>query len=477
MSYVHGVRVNEIATSILAPRRISAGIPVWIGTAPTVKAADYGKAHLIYTNTAAAVLLGASSDIATYTLLEAQKVQFQLYRIAPAIFIPVAKVQEVTTAEDLTMAGDPAKVTVANTPIKPGTEVVKDTLEAVTYVRGTDYTIDNDTGEITRVASGDIGATDALKVTYSWYDPDNATTTEIIGGVDGEGNKTGIELAHTVITALGLVPGTLAAPGWSHNSTVALALAAAAGSITSLFKAQCCVDLDPTAVTLYSDAATAKTTGNLTDKHMHVCWPKVTYGGESHWLSTHLTCLLAWTDDEFGEGVPYVSPSNKRLVIDGATNNGTDVLLEIGEAEYLNGQGIITALNMAITGAGWVLYGGRTGAYPSSTDVKDNEIHNRRMFNWWGNEIILTYMQKVDAPVNRRLIDTVVRSLNLRLNGLTATGKLLGGRCEFVDDENPVTDVIDGKIVFHTWLTPPPRAREIDFYTEFDPDYIATLMA
>lgn len=474
MTYYHRAQVFEIETSILAPRRVASGIPVWIGTAPSVKAANYGKAHLVYTNSAAATLLGTSSDLATYTLMEAKKVQFELYRVAPAIFIPVAKVQDVA-AEDQTMAGDPAKVTVDNVPIKPGTVVVKDSTETTTYVKDTDYTVDEDTGEIARIEAGSIGATEALKISYSWYDPANATTTEVIGGVDGNGAKTGIELVHTIVTTLGVMPGTLVAPGWSHNATVALALAAAAAAVTTLFKAQCCVDLDPTTVTLYSEATAAKSGASLTDKHMEVCWPKVTYGGETHWLSSHLACLMARVDLDH-EGVPYRSPSYQRLVADGASNAGVEVFLELGEAEYLNGQGIHTALNMAITGGGWKMFGGKTGAYPDSTDVKDTETHNRRMFNWWANEIILTYLQKVDAPVNRRLIDLVVKSLNLRLDGLAATGKILGGRCEFVDDENPVTDVIDGIVRFHTWITPAPRARQIDFYTEFDPDYVANLI-
>ena len=66
-------------------------------------------------------------------------------------------------------------------------------------------------------------------------------------------------------------------------------------------------------------------------------------------------------------------------------------------------------------------------------------------------------------------------SANIWLNGLTAKGALLGGRVVFRADENPSTSLMDGKIVFHVYLTPPSPAREIEFIQEYDPAYIATL--
>ena len=52
---------------------------------------------------------------------------------------------------------------------------------------------------------------------------------------------------------------------------------------------------------------------------------------------------------------------------------------------------------------------------------------------------------------------------------------LLGGRVEFREDENPVTDLMDGIIRFHVYFTPPAPARDIEFVQEYDPAYMATL--
>jgi hypothetical protein len=35
------------------------------------------------------------------------------------------------------------------------------------------------------------------------------------------------------------------------------------------------------------------------------------------------------------------------------------------------------------------------------------------MLNWLGNEFILSFWQKTDSPINRRLIETIVDSYNI----------------------------------------------------------------
>ena len=139
----------------------------------------------------------------------------------------------------------------------------------------------------------------------------------------------------------------------------------------------------------------------------------------------------------------------------------------------MNSYGVTTAINMN----GWRLWGSYTGAYPTTTDVKDMWVPVRRMFNWHAQTFILTYWQKVDDPMNKRLIQTVLDSENIRLNGLAARGAILGGRVEFQEEENPVTNLLDGIIRFHTYLTPPTPARVIEDVIEYDPSYFNTLFS
>ena len=90
-------------------------------------------------------------------------------------------------------------------------------------------------------------------------------------------------------------------------------------------------------------------------------------------------------------------------------------------------------------------------------------------------EFILTYWQKVDAPITRRLIETIVDSFNDRLNGLAAQEAILGGRIEFRKTDNPVSNLLDGKIKFKVFLSPPPPAEDISSDFEFDPNYFSVL--
>ncbi|MFD2087833.1 phage tail sheath family protein [Brevibacillus brevis] len=172
---------------------------------------------------------------------------------------------------------------------------------------------------------------------------------------------------------------------------------------------------------------------------------------------------------------PYVSPSNKNIQANAVVNEAdTEINLGVDQAAYLNGEGIVTAINFV---GGWKLWGNNTSVYPANTDVKDRFIPVRQMFNWIGNTLILTHWQVVDDPTNRRLIDTVVDSTNIWLNGLTAQGSILGGRVEFRAADNPVTSLLDGKVSYRLFLAAPVPAENIEFKLEFDVAYLQNLFA
>jgi hypothetical protein len=232
-------------------------------------------------------------------------------------------------------------------------------------------------------------------------------------------------------------------------------------------------DIDPGQT--YSAAGAWKSDNNYNGTLQIATYPMLTLGDKQYHFSTQLAGLIAATDANNG-GVPFVSPSNKALQADGtALSDGTSLYLGIDQVSYLNSLGIMTAVNLGTSG--WKAWGNNTGAFPGATDPKDSFIPVRRMFNWIGNSLILTYMQKVDDPMNKRLIAAVTDSVNIWLNGLTASGALLGGRVEFNASENQATDLMAGKITFHLYITPPGPAQEISFQLEYDTTYLAALVA
>ena len=79
--------------------------------------------------------------------------------------------------------------------------------------------------------------------------------------------------------------------------------------------------------------------------------------------------------------------------------------------------------------------------------------------------------------MNRRLIDTILDSANIWLNGLVGQGYLLGGRAEMIEAENPVTNLMQGIMKIHLYITPPSPAQEIDFTLEYDASYVEAAFA
>ena len=243
--------------------------------------------------------------------------------------------------------------------------------------------------------------------------------------------------------------------------------------INSVFNCIALVDIPTDEVKNYTDAAQYKNLKNLVDTAVVACYPKVSLGGVQYHLSSQLAALMNAVDARQGGGIPYISPSNKQLQMDASVlADGTEMFLTLDQANYLNSQGIVTALNFS---NGWCAWGNRTSLYPSSTDSKDVFIPLRRMNYWLRNTLTLTYFSKIDAPMNKRLIESVVDSVNIFFNGLTARGVILGGKLSFREKDNPVTDLLDGKILFHIDWAPPPPAEKIEFELEYDPSYFSTL--
>lgn len=484
MTYKHGVYIDEQPTSIVPPVEASAGLPVVIGTAPINLAADgvgsVNKPLLCYTYKEAVDALGYSADWVKYTLCEFIESHFALFSVAPVVFVNVLDPsvhKTPVTDEVVNLTAGVGKLT--NLGIMKKTVVVKPAELGNAYILDTDYTLAFDEDGylvLNRKAGGAIPeAAATVKASYEYLNPGAVEADDIIGGIDiTTGALEGLELVNEVFPRFGLVPGQILAPGFSQDPTVAAVMTAKCKNINGHFKAFSLTDVPTDTVKKYTDVSAWKNTNNYTSEFQAVCWPKVKLGDQVFNLSTQLAGLICQTDAD-NDDIPYQSPSNKSLQANGAVlADNTEVYLGPDQAAYLNGQGIITALNFI---GGWKAWGNRTGAYPAVTDPKDAFLPIRRMFNWIGNTLILTFWQKVDNPLNRRLIDTVVDSANIWLNGLTARGYILGGRVEFLSAENPTTDLMDGIIKLHVYVTPPGPAREIDWIVEYDPQYFATLMA
>lgn len=557
MAYFHGIKTSELPTKILPTLDIESGLIFAVGTAPCHLATNPAKANtptLCYELSEYVEQFGYDGNFSDYTLDEVASSAFQLFKIAPVVFVNVLDVNKHFREVTQTVSGiieTPAKIKNAvildslkitsgevreialmpDTDYRAETNITEDgPVTTIDIIVGTElpsdelkiyYTQDEVQTSITKNVSElpfelPLGAlnisvkavvstsnvlvkdedyvaaynsdneveitilddekilNDTVEIYFHEVDPSKVKPADIIGGYDAvTGQYKGLETVEDVFPKFRVTVGIIISPKFSQDVTVAAIMKAKCYDQNNVFNSIAVCDIPTAEVKNYTAAAEYKNKKNLIDPALVACYPKVSLGGVQYFLSTQLACLMNQVDAQRGDGIPYISPSNKRLQIDSAClEDGTEIFFGLDKVSYLNGQGIVTALNFS---NGWTAYGNRTSVYPSSTDVKDNFISIRRTFLWLRNTLTLTYFSKIDDPLNKRLVESVVDSVNIFLNGLTAKGVLNGGRIKALSGENPTTDVMDGIIKFHLYINVPSPARVIEFMLEYDPSYLSSL--
>lgn len=503
MAFQHGVRTQEQATSLVAPVLGTAGLQVVFGTAPVNLADDPYKVTntpiIAYSWGEAVSQLGYSEEKNEighylYTLCASMYASFKLIGVAPVIFI------NVLDPTKHKKKNDPTEVTVEDLEATvPITGILRDTV-AISFSNEEGTKIDlkenedyilafDDDGHllVTLIATGAGAAATALTVDSTSIDP-TAVDADGVIGVTATGGEKGMEVVRQVYPKLGMTPGLLLAPGWSHIPDVGIVLAAKCQEINGYFNCEGFVDINSTesGCTRYSDVKTAKEAAGCTSPRIMALWPCIQVGSRKFWYSAIMGAITAYVDAN-NDDVPSLSPSNKLIGITGTVladavytekEDGTggtwdkEVVLDQLQGNAVNGVGVTTAINVT----GWRTWGNRTAAYPANTDPKDMFFCCRRFFSWWENSFILTYFQKVDDPENRRLIEQIVDTENIRGNAYVADGKCARAEIEFIANENPLTNLIDGKLRFHHYLTPYPPAEDILDVFEFDPYALQTAL-
>lgn len=477
----HGIGTSEKATALQQMATVGADIPVIFGIAPIHLATDPAPAHKpVYCNDIgdAEQQLGYCYDFKNYDLCEAMYAFFELYNVAPVIFVNVLDPAKHKKAGTQTTLKVENKVATITEPAIVSTLKVTNKNASKALTADVDYTAlhdDNGNLVITLLATENTANATELTVSYDQVAPEMVTKEELIGGEDGAtGLKKGLEAIENVFPYHRTVPGMLLAPKFGSDNEVITIMCAKAEGINSCFRAVVYGDI-PADDNLkrYSDVPNYKNQKNLVDKLLFTHWPKGKMGERILHLSVLNAALTYYVDSSEGGDVPYISPSNHVLKIDGTClDDGTEVMLSLRDANVLNGEGITTAINFV---GGWRSWGNRMACYPANLDPKDNFNPIRRMANWVSATLILSYFNKVDGNITPRWCEQIADSTTIWINGLTAEEKLLGGRVEFRRDENPTTDLINGHVKFHLFLGYDVPAEYIEFILEYDTSYLETL--
>lgn len=470
-----GIHVYEKATAVSIPVVADVGIPFVVGLAPVQAAAKPAKPNVPVLCTSwdeAVEKLGFSYDWKKYTLCEFIYSHFQLYGCQPVIFCNVLDPKDMKkTVEAKAYDVSDHKAVLPFATINDKTLVVTipgtDGGEAVTLKADEDYTVLYDENEGTCIVElledGSAYTAKSITVASTEVSPEDVKTVDIVAGLG---------VIDACMSMVGIIPDLICAPGYSHLSTVAAIMATKSEGINGLFRAKALIDVDSSAegVTEYSALTPWKNKNNMVDTNQILCWPQVKLGDYQFHMSTQLAGLMAKVDTD-NAGIPYESPSNKCYKMDCCClEDGTEVNLTFEQSNIIAGYGIVTALNFM--SMGWTCRNNYTACYPANTDVKDQFIPVSRMFDFVGNTLIRTFWSKLDKPMNRRLVDTIIATCNIWLNGLVGGEYLLGGRAEYLESENSLVDLMAGILHIHIYITPPSPMQECDFTLEYDTNYV-----
>lgn len=477
--YKHGISTTRKPTALTIPMTSTANVTVVLGTAPVNMCADpYHAANVpmvAYSKQDVVSKVGWSEDFKRYTIMQSAYAAFHVFAVSPLIMINVLDPNNenhicAVTATAYEVVNKKATLPVEGILMDTIEISTSDTDESLTV--DTDYVTsfaDNGTVLIGFTEEGAAKAKTSVKIAYTRLNPEGVSYQDIIGGYNvSTKTKKGFEVIGDIFPKLGLVPGTLIAPGFSHIPAVNTALTAKAQLIYSMFSCKVISDIDcsSSGADSIDKVREWKNRNGYSDRRTFAVWPKVNMDGYQYYFSAQLAALLQRLAAD-NSGVPSESCDNKSLKISGLVlEDGSEITFDMDEAnDYCNANGVITAVNID----GFLAWGNNTAAYPQSTDVIDRWVTSIMMFDYIENNFKRSFFSKVGNKTSYREIENLVLSENLTLNSLKGSDDIAGGEISFSMEDNPITQILGGKIRFRERLATYPPMEDIENEFEFDP--------
>jgi len=296
----------------------------------------------------------------------------------------------------------------------------------------------------------------------------NETTTNIIGGVDGEtGQYLGLQAFLSSESITHVTPRILIAPHYTHDrpegnaNPVVTAMIPIAERVRGVIVADGPNTTDQDAITWRTDWGSSRVF--IVDP-----WVKSYNDVEKAApASPYVAGLIAKIDNEQGF---WWSPSNQ--VVNGIVGTVRPVDFALGDpntrANFLNENEVATIIRQD----GYRLWGNRT----CSSDQKWAFLSVRRTADLIHDSLLRAHLWAVDRNINRTYLDDVKESVNAYLAHLKAIGAVLGGECYPDPDLNTPANIAQGKVYFDFDFTPPYPAERISFRSHLINDYIKELL-
>lgn len=305
-------------------------------------------------------------------------------------------------------------------------------------------------------------------------DNENATLTNILGGVNANGAYEGVHAFIGAQSIVGQTPRILIAPGFTHqrlssvntenDETDATANPVAAELIGIAERLRAIVVLDAPNTT---DEAALNTAKDFDSKRAILIDPFVKVNRDGKIIEQPASAAVAGViaKNDFTHGF-WHSPSNK--VINGIVGTARPIDFSIGDrssrANLLNEQNITTIIREN----GYRLWGNRT----LSSDTKFAFLSVVRTADMINDAILRGHLWAVDRNIKKTYMHDVSESVNAYLRDLKAQGAILGGRCTPDLELNTASAIESGKVYFNVEFTPTTPAEHITFRSQIINDYL-----
>lgn len=476
--YLHGVYGEQIPYEN-DPIPAIGTVPGYIGTAPIQRVNAGGDSDFDYSPYInqpilirryrdADSRLGYSDDWKSFTLGEAISAHFLAgdAPIGPIVCVNMmdpSKLAEEDTTTPVTLSGAAGDKTGLLVDSLAAIENIELSDSSGPLASGTDYTMTYVDGGIQIHVTKEAFSEASVTATYKQIDVTPETLTPTVFAAAAAG----LDVAEV---KTGQLVNVIAAPGWSHLPEYHQELIAkAVDRLAKKWRTIAVSDIPADGTTNTPAAAMEWKEENLYTSDLDkVCWPMTVYGGKKYHLST-LAAVDMQTTDTGADGVPYISPSNKRINADATVlADGTEVFISEVTGNALNEVGITTTnvirRQLRLWGPHMANYN-----FDKKEDILPEKLQDAsiRMGMYLLNYLQYNYIDYVDGPMPRRNLDAILASVQQWLNALVNAGQLLYATVGFQEDDNSTADMVSGDFVFRVKQTFTPNAKSLTFKSQY----------
>ncbi|MCA8880395.1 MAG: phage tail sheath subtilisin-like domain-containing protein [Rhodobacteraceae bacterium] len=497
--FLHGVETLEQDGGLRPIALLDASTIGLIGTAPGAAAASAASLSLgsAAANTAialTAIATGTSGNAITLALVDPGAVTSALAVSTAGTAITVSLATDaaglvISTASEVIAAlgadaGAVALVTATDGAGSDGSGIVKRTLAPQALTGGAAEPFPLDTPVLiagSRTEAAGLGATGTLPAAIdAIFDQAGArivvvrvaegadaagTLANVIGGIDGSGNNTGLQAFLDARAKVKVRPRILIAPGFSENVAVVADLIGIADRLRAVVIADGPNTTDAEAITFRENFGSQRVM--VVDPWVRV-FDTLTQTETDQPPSARAAGVIVRTDHEKGF---WWSPSNK--VISGITGTSRAVSFALSDplsrANLLNENEVTTIVQQD----GWRLWGNRS----TTADPLWAFLAVRRTADVIEDSIEAAQLWAMDRPFSGQLLKDIRDSVQEFLRGMVARGAILGGRVWLDPELNTQVTMKAGQLFVNYDFEPPAPLERLTFNAYRNGDYYSDLIA